>query len=302
MKRKGFTLIELLVVIAVIALLMAIVMPALGKAKMYAQRVICSNRVRQQALGIMLYANENNNYAPNPVPYNTSNNQPSAFWFWDISFWFTNQICEYAGFEKMDSTIFTCPSNKERKPNDALWWQYSWCPGGPSEQPLQDESVLSDSEQRSHYRVSPYIYLLDRYVKGYQGGDSMYTTGDFPEKTFNDRPMTDLVVRRFSNVKVAGSRKMVMDAVMSVSNSNQFSEIETSNGIFDKSEGTLTDGSNHLSRGSFKMGNNTGPKPLGMNIAYADGHADWLSAGDRQSNEVFDNIQVEYDYGQWFWW
>jgi prepilin-type N-terminal cleavage/methylation domain-containing protein len=57
-RKKGFTLIELLVVIAIIALLLSIVMPALNRAKVYAQRVLCGNNLRQQTLGIMLYADQ----------------------------------------------------------------------------------------------------------------------------------------------------------------------------------------------------------------------------------------------------
>ncbi|MHC4237646.1 MAG: type II secretion system protein, partial [Planctomycetota bacterium] len=59
MKKRGFTLIELLVVIAVIALLLAILGPALGKAKIAAQRIMCSNNLKQQSLGIILYSTDN---------------------------------------------------------------------------------------------------------------------------------------------------------------------------------------------------------------------------------------------------
>lgn len=53
---KGFTLIELLVVIAVIALLMAVIMPALQKAKELGRRIVCTNNMRTFAAANAMYA------------------------------------------------------------------------------------------------------------------------------------------------------------------------------------------------------------------------------------------------------
>ncbi len=63
-RAKAFTLIELLVVIAIIAILAALLLPALSRAKEQGKRTQCTNNNRQTGLGWTMYADDNNSWYP----------------------------------------------------------------------------------------------------------------------------------------------------------------------------------------------------------------------------------------------
>jgi prepilin-type N-terminal cleavage/methylation domain len=93
--NKGFTLIELLVVIAIIGILAGILLPVLSRARESARKTQCASNVKQIGMGLIMYANENNELFPSSTAAPLAMTSLNLLWPDYVS----------------DPRIFNCPSD-----------------------------------------------------------------------------------------------------------------------------------------------------------------------------------------------
>jgi prepilin-type N-terminal cleavage/methylation domain-containing protein/prepilin-type processing-associated H-X9-DG protein len=107
--QSGFTLIELLVVIAIIAILAAMLLPALAAAKAKAKTIACTSNEKQIALGYLLYSGDYNDFLPVAGSFTSGITVLPTEWYREITPYITQAAASNSTLN-VAGTVVTCPS------------------------------------------------------------------------------------------------------------------------------------------------------------------------------------------------
>jgi prepilin-type N-terminal cleavage/methylation domain-containing protein len=247
-RLAGFTLIELLLVIAIIAILAAMLLPVLAKAKERALKISCASNLHQVEVALQVYASSCND----KIPY-LSNNSGGASWAWDMPWPAANLMLSAVGGSPK---IFYCPSTAPRFTD----WQNFQEPGNGNSLWNFDPGVL---------RITGYVFAFGGPLSLLQVTNQNTTlnlehvyTGfiGFPSR-LNPGP----------NLVSPSDRVITADVIISTGNAipgykNVGNTYDNVTGGFQQNGKAYPHLSAHL---------NNHRIPEGSNIGYKDGHVNW---------------------------
>jgi prepilin-type N-terminal cleavage/methylation domain-containing protein/prepilin-type processing-associated H-X9-DG protein len=245
---RAFTLIELLVVIAIIAILAAMLLPALATAKERGQKAKCANNLHQVGVAIQMYVSDNRDL----LPAASRGQAGSANALWDIPRSMADALS--GGSSNVYRGIFYCPDSVLLSTrNQDYWWFYA-------------------GTGNSDHRVTGYQWMMSRDgTFGAYSSTSAGTTLTPPKGYFTK------ITQVYSNLYSVATTEMLSDVVVSSGPQSGPTTSPTTQTFLNVPSTNPTE----LPRGynASHMKKNT---PSGGNILFMDSHVEWRRFSDMQ--------------------
>jgi len=140
----AFTLIELLVVIAIIGILASLLLPALARSKQKAKDITCVNNLKQLAVAVRMYSDDNEGKLPMAETLPAAPSTPPLPRICDL---LAPQLSYKTNAMPQQTSVFRCPSDKYKRfeQNGSSYEWNNWYGGRPVDSPRRSSNPISDA-------------------------------------------------------------------------------------------------------------------------------------------------------------